>query len=71
MIMNPRDWSTDELMARFGDRPEYTRDRRLICPECESLEFQRGPGGGNSRNYRCANGHTWNVSCFGMDYLGG
>jgi hypothetical protein len=47
----------------------------LTCPICGSQKFQAGPGvhAGDvylARNYRCENGHEWNVSVFGMESIG-
>jgi len=69
-MTNLRDWSTEELMVRFQNRPGYLEEKRLVCPACCISSFQRGPQGGLSRNFRCENGHEWNVSAFGMDYIG-
>jgi len=51
------------------DEVEALHGERTVCPTCGEPRFQRGPSGGDSTNYRCWNGHYWNVSPFGWDKL--
>lgn len=57
-------WSPDELREMFPDKTHLT------CPACATTKFQKGPKGGLAIDFRCENGHEWNVSAFGMEELG-
>lgn len=57
-------WSPDELQEMFPDKTHLT------CPACATTKFQKGPKGGLAVDFRCENGHYWNVSAFGMEELG-
>ena len=61
--MTTRDYTAAELLSLFPD------SHPLVCPICRSTKFQKGPSGGHATNYRCENGHCWNVHALGMDYL--
>lgn len=43
--------------------------KQMRCPKCGCRKFQAGPDGGLSQNFRCENGHYWNVHAFGMDSI--
>lgn len=59
-----RDWTYTELNDRFGE------NHKIVCPACETTRFSPGPRGPGSRNYECENGHRWDVSAFGMMFIG-
>ena len=60
-----RDYTTVELAELFPDKAFMT------CPECKTTQFEPGPEAGHSQNFKCENGHGWNVSAFGMQAIGG